>query len=167
MAAKKERKIITAPEPPAAAGADDLQVLHPERRATIAGRDVVVREYGFIEGLALRPLAQPLLDDLYAQITSGMPDLEQILVLLGRHHAIVQELVAKAADVEPEWLDTLNQDEGYLLLMLWWGANGPFYVRSAVQRAVAHRTAEALRAGQTSTQPSPAPDTGGQTNSGA
>ena len=117
---------------------------------------------------ALRPLAQPLLDDLHAQITSeGVPDLERILVLLGQHHTIVQELVAKAADVEPEWLASLNQDDGYLLLMLWWGANGPFYVRSAVQRAVAHRTAEAHRAGQTPTPPSPAPDTGGQTNSGA
>lgn len=141
-------------------GADDLQTLHPERSATIAGRPVTVREYGFIEGLGLRPKAQPLLDDLYAQIADGhIPELEEILVLLGTHHKLIEELVATAADVEPEWVAGLNQDQGYQLLMMWWGANGPFYVRSAFNRVVAKKAAEAVRAGQMSTPPSPPQDT--------
>lgn len=139
-------------------GADDLQTLHPERSATIAGRQVTVREYGFIEGLGLRPKAQPLLDDLYAQIAEGhIPELEEILVLLGQHHLLIQELVAVAADVEPQWVASLNQDQGYQLLMMWWGANGPFYVRSAFNRVVAKKSAAAARAGLTSTPLSPPP----------
>ena len=144
----------------AAPGADDLQVLHPERSATIAGRELVVREYGFIEGLGLRPTVQPLLDDLYAQISGGgVPALEQILVMLGQHHQLIQELVATAADVEPEWVAGLNQYDGHLLLMMWWGANGPFYVRSVLNRVVAEKAEAAVRAGRTSTPPLSPPDT--------
>lgn len=158
---------VKAPVAAVVPGADDLQVLHPERSATIAGRKVVVREYGFIEGLGLRPKVQPLLDDLYAQISGGgVPVLEQILVMLGQHHQLIQELVATAADVEPEWVASLNQDDGYILLMMWWGANGPFFVRSVFRRVVAAAAEAAVRAGRTSTPPSSALGTGSPKPSG-
>jgi len=160
MAVKKTRRGVIAATPPAAAGGDDLQVLHPERTTTIAGRQVTVREYGFIEGLGLRPLVQPLLDDLHAQLQGGgVPELEQLLVILGKHHQAIQELVATAADVEPEWVGTLKQDDGYRLLLLWWAVNGPFFVRSVLNRVVAEKAAAAVRAGRTSTPPSPPPGT--------
>lgn len=153
-------KRVAKPQKPSEPGADDLQVLHTERSATIAGRVVVVREYGFIEGLGLRPLVQPFLDDLHAQIASGgVPELEQILVILGTHHETIQALVAKAADVEPEWVASLNQDDGYVLLILWWEVNGPFYFRSVLRRVLAEKATAALRAGRTSTPPSPPPGT--------
>ncbi|MDF5999802.1 hypothetical protein P4050_15915 [Pseudomonas aeruginosa] len=63
MGRKVERE---QPPGPAAQGADDLQILHPEREIEVAGRKLTVREYGFVEGLRLRPMIQPLLDDLYA-----------------------------------------------------------------------------------------------------
>ncbi|CAD5107238.1 DUF6631 family protein [Zestomonas carbonaria] len=142
-------------------GADDLQVLHPEVSLQVAGRDLVVREYGFIEGLGLRPRIQPLLDDLYELIQAQKLELEQIIVTLGRHHALVAELVAIAADVDVAWLGTLNQWDGQRLLMTWWGVNGPFYLRSLVERAQAERVeAEARRrVGATSTPPSSPADT--------
>ena len=153
------RKVVK-PEKPAEPGADDLQVLHPERSPIIAGRQVTVREYGFIEGLGLRPLAQPFLDDLHAQIgAGGVPELEQILVILGKHHLAIQELVATAADVEPQWVAELDQDSGYRLLMTWWTVNGPFYMRSVLTRVVAEKAAAAVRAGRTSTPPSSPLDT--------
>lgn len=149
-------KRVAKPQKLAEPGADDLQVLHPERSPTIAGRQVTVREYGFIEGLGLRPLAQPLLDDLHAQIAGGgVPELEQILVILGKHHLAIQELVATAAGVEPEWVGALNQDDGYRLLMTWWTVNGPFFMRSVLNRVVAEKATAAVRAGRTSTPPSP------------
>lgn len=149
-------------------GADDLQVLHPNLTATIAGRSITVREYGFIEGLGLRSLAQPLLDGLHAKVTSGqVPELEEIILVLGQNAQAVQQLVAIAADVEPEWVAGLNQREGHQLLMLWWTANGPFYISSVFDRILAVAVANRVRAGQTSTQSSSAAVTEIPTASGA
>lgn len=135
-------------------GADDLAILHPERSATLAGRAITVREYGFIEGLGLRPVAQPFLDDLHVSVAGGtLPELEGILVILGHHNQAIKQLIAIAADVEAQWVANLNQDDGYHLLMLWWAANGPFFVRSVFQRIATARQLAALRDGPTSTQP--------------
>lgn len=152
MAVKKKRRgVIEAPPPPAAAGADDLQVLHPDCSAKIAGRAVTVREYGFVEGMRLRPRMQPFLDDLHAVAAGGrLPHLEQITTLLGTHIDAVTEAVAVAADVDMDWLAGLTQDEGQHLLMLWWTANGPFYMRSVFSRIAADR-AVSQRAGATPT----------------
>ena len=163
----KPKKEIAPPA--ASAGDNDLQVLHPEGALQIAGRDLVVREYGFIEGLQLRPRVQPLLDDLYKLITGGGLELEQIIVVLGQHVDLVVELEAISADVDVEWMRTLNQQDGQDLLMAWWSVNGPFYLRALVNRAHAERgAAEARRrAGQTSTPPSSPPDTEPPLPSGA
>ncbi|WP_312679869.1 DUF6631 family protein [Stutzerimonas nitrititolerans] len=160
MARMKKDRVIQAPSPDAAAGQDDLEVLHPNRSATIAGRSVTVREYGFIEGMRLRPLLQPFLDDLHTMMLGdALPGLDQITMTLGAHIDAVSEAVAIAADVELEWLAGLSQDDGMHLLMLWWGANGPFYVRSVRNRIATDRAVEKLRAGQMSTPSSSPPAT--------
>ncbi len=157
------RKVVK-PEKPAEPGADDLQVLHPDISLKIAGRELVVREYGFVEGLKLRPRVQPLLDDLYVLLEQQQKlDLEQIVVILGKYADLVMELVAIAADVELEFLlnPKLTQNEGQALLMAWWAANGPFYLRALVDRKHAEVAAEEARrrAGAMSMQPSPPRDT--------
>ncbi|CDF82150.1 hypothetical protein PKB_0782 [Pseudomonas knackmussii B13] len=140
-------------------GADDLQVLHPERSLSIAGREITVREYGFVEGLGLRPLIQPFLDDLYALVNGrkGLPPLEEILGVLGKHSDLVAQLMAIAADVDPEWIHQLPSQQGNTLLYAWWTVNGPFFVGAVVDRIRGELAAEAQRkalAGPTSTQPS-------------
>lgn len=127
--------------------AEDLDVLHPERTLTLAGRQLTLREYGFVEGLRLRPLMQPLLDDLHRAVAAGkLPELESVLVILANHYEASLDLVAVAADVERAWIDTLSQDDGYLLLTVWWSVNGPFFLRSVVQRIAAAAVMEAVRA---------------------
>lgn len=136
--------------------ADDLDILHPERTLTLAGRELTVREYGFVEGLRLRPLMQPLLDDLHQAIATGkLPELEQVLVILATHYEASLDLVAVAADVERAWLDKLTQDEGYLLLTVWWSVNGPFFLRSVIQRIAAAAVTRAARAAQASAPDGP------------
>lgn len=142
MARKREHGAPRGASPEA----DDLEVLHPERVATIAGREVTVREYGFVEGLRLQSLVGPIVADLEGLLGAGLPSLEAVLELLGRHAEAVARLMAVAADVDEEWVNGLSQDDGYLLMMLWWGANGPFYLR----RAAMQRMAAAARAGATS-----------------
>jgi len=148
-------------------GADDLNVLHPDLPAKIAGRSIVVREYGFIEGLRLRPLLQPFLDDLHAvTVGGGLPELEGIVAIIGKHADAISEAICVATGVELEWLESLSQDDGQHLLMLWWSANGPFYIRSVFQRIVAERAVTTRHAGEASTQPLSEQDTATPTRSG-
>ncbi|HLD65155.1 MAG TPA: DUF6631 family protein [Pseudomonas sp.] len=145
-------KRVAKPAPEA--GADDLEVLHPERSAIIAGRALTVREYGFVEGLGLRALMRPFLDDLHAIVDGGsLPPLDQVTDMLGQHSDAVVQAIAVAADVEPAWIHTLGQDDGEHLMLLWWTANGPFYVRSVYQRIATARAVASQHAGATSTPP--------------
>jgi hypothetical protein len=131
--------------------ADDLAILHPEQHIRIAGHDLVVREYGFVEGLRLRPQVQPLLDDLYALLQrQGSLELEDVIVALARNHEMLLDLLAIAADVEPAFVHGLSQNDGYALLLAWWAANGPFFISALITRKAAQQAA-AQRAGATST----------------
>lgn len=146
-------KIIKPPKTKKATGAD-LDVLHPNREATIAGRKVVLREYGFIEGLRLRPLIRPFTDDLYALYRNGPPPgYEEILDIIGRHADTVIELAAVAADVEVGWARKLSSADGDLLLLLWWGANSHFFIQNLLRRLGIEQEVERLKhlAGATST----------------
>lgn len=156
MAVKKPRKgVITAPEPAAAEGANDLQLLHPNLVATVNGREVTVREYGFVEGLQLQPLLQPFLDALYELIKAdNLPPVDQIVGLIARHKDDVLEAIAVSIDTELAELQALkNQYEGRTLLMKWWTANGPFFYRCVLDRILAERQVEKLRAGAIPTPP--------------
>jgi len=149
MAGRAARKPKEVP------GANDLEILHPNRSATIAGREVVVREYGFIEGQRLLPTLRPFLDDIKALISSDAPlAIGDVQTFIGRHIDAVTDAMAIAADVDVEWLGQLSQDDGQALLMMWWAANGPFYIRSARSQIMADQAvAKASAAGPTFTQP--------------
>lgn len=140
---------------PGADPSQDLTVLHPEQSATIAGRKVVVREYGFVEGLRLRPLTQPIMDALYVVVADQgtPPELDEIMGILADHDEALITLMAIATDVDESWVMGLSQDDGYALMMIWWIVNGPFFIRRVFNRKVARLATERLRAGQTSTTP--------------
>lgn len=167
MTTRKKSGVIKAPKKTsvatAAEGADDLSVLHPERRITIAGRAIVMREYGFVEGLRLMPLLEPIIADIEAIFTSGDTVQNSVPPLLATHADALVQLVATAADVDLEWVTSLSLDDGHELVWWWWIVNGPFCVRTAGQRVAVARAAAA--AGRTSTPPSSAPATGQPTTS--
>lgn len=151
------------PAAPAADAGDALEILHPERIATIAGREIRVREYGFVESMRLHGLIQPILDDLRILVTArGVPNLDDVIGVLAHHDEAIVQLLARAADVEPEWVAGLSSAEGELLLYLWWGVNGPFWLGGVVQRIAAERIAARTAIppdGATSMPPSSPPGT--------
>lgn len=142
--------------------AEDLEILHPERTFTVAGEEITVREYGFVEGLRLRSQAAPLLDSLCQIMTGDGLSLEQVLDILAEHHQVTLALLAQAIDRDVAWLerDSVSQEDGHALLMTWWSVNGPFLLRSVQRRRMAEMVAERVKrnpdafAGATSTAPS-------------
>lgn len=124
-------------------GRDDLAVLHPDGTLKIAGRDVTIREYRFVPGMAVRIKAKPLSHALAGQIKSGSALTEDIIDVLAAHDALVRELILDAiegAGEDPQraewaaWIGKLGDADGEQLLLLWWSVCGPFFLRQAVRR---------------------------------
>src|SRR5690606_31130634 len=102
----------TPATPPASQPAvDELSVLLPDMPLVIAGRPLVVREYRFGESLEVAVLAAPLIADIAATIATAAPRYDQVRPLFARHRALVMQLVAKSADVEPQWIASLGRAE--------------------------------------------------------
>ncbi|WP_374439138.1 DUF6631 family protein [Pseudomonas panipatensis] len=147
-------KAPAKPAPAAKAGADDLQVLHPNRSLEIEGKQITVREYGFVEGMGLRPVMQPLIDDLYTITKAGgVPEIEVVLGVLGKHQDLLVHLMSVAADVDESWIRSLPYRPGKHLLYVWWAVNGPFFVGEATDRLLQERYVAQVKAlaGRTST----------------
>lgn len=158
-------------------GEDDLAILHPERELVIAGEKVTVREYGFVEGLRLAPLAQPIVASLSGafQSKSGVSLAamrnafaaypEQVTVL------IAESCVGPATTDEEkqsrpqrvaqmtEWVSALNDTDGDALLLLWQTVNMGFFVRRVAADFRSRKSMAMHLAGAMSTPPSPTTDT--------
>lgn len=141
---------------PPAPGADDLAVLYPELPLTIAGEAIVVREYGFIEGLRLRPTVAAFVADLGVLMRS-QPIVEDVYDLLGTHVDAIQLAIAVSISRDVEWVRVLNDKDGDQLVQTWWTVCGPFFMRQLVRRAYETALAKGRttpNAGETSSPPS-------------
>lgn len=161
--AKKIRSAAARPAP--GRDAEELDILHPERALTLAGRDVVVREYGAVEFMRLLPAARPLVDAIAGLLETGtVPGYDAALDVLAAHIDGLLPLIAQAADLTPADLGALNPDEFELLLMTWWGTNGRFFIGRATNRvavALAERRLTASAGGNSMPPSSPTATTSG------
>jgi len=130
-------------------GADDLEILHPEREIEIAGRAVTVREYGGVEGMRIAGQLAPVVHDLaslgHADRNGDMLAYANLQVVFEKHIDAMLGLLARActpADATPAqrqacraWIDSpeVGDDALQSLLVIWWAVNGPFFVRRVVQ----------------------------------
>ncbi|MGA7437652.1 MAG: DUF6631 family protein [Luteibacter sp.] len=140
----------------AAAGTDDLAVLHPEITVPIKGEFIVVREYGLVEGLKVRYLLGPFNADLHALFDKGPFLTDDVIDLFGAHVDLIMEAVAIAIDKPVAWVRGLDEENGNTLLMAWWGVQGPFFLRQIVSRK-GEKMRLAVLAGVTSTSNSSPP----------
>lgn len=136
-------------------GADDLDILFPDRELMIAGKKITVREYGFVEGLRIRAAAKPFIEDLAGVMkATGVPLVEQITGLIEKHAELVIVLIAESADVDQAFMRALSDSEGEALMGCWWSVNGPFFLNKAKDRlraeVVDNQLRKSLVAGQTS-----------------
>jgi hypothetical protein len=141
-------KLPAAPASDTAA-ADDLAILHPDRTLVLGGRTVVLREYGFFEGLDVADRASAFIADLVAASSDGALRYAQVRRMFGRHRAVIPAIAAQAGDVEVAWLEALPPDELELYLATWFAVNAAFFVREVLAelREAQLREAQLLAAG--------------------
>jgi hypothetical protein len=142
---------------------DDLDVLHPQRSIDVGGRELVIREYGLVEGLRLRPLHGPLVAALADASRRGeADDYEMVLDVLARHADALVALMAAAADTDEAFVRSLRGADADLLVLTWWSVNRDFFSLAVVRRLSVRALAPA---GPTSTSASPDPASAVETSS--
>jgi hypothetical protein len=160
-------KLPAAPAADASA-ADDLAILHPDRTLILGGRTVVLREYGFFEGLDVADRAAGFIADLIAASDDGALRYAQVRRLFGRHRAVIPTIAAQAGDVEVAWLEALPPDELELYLATWFAVNAAFFVREVLaELREAQLLAAGASAGAISSPDSPPPATATLSDSAA
>jgi len=121
----------------------DLEILHPEREATIAGRQIVMRELTFLQGLRLEASAAPLVRDLVAA-SKGTPELGDLRAIFGAHAEATVLMMAEAAQVEAQWIQGLSNVDGQTLLLMFWTANWRFFIERLLMDQMAERAKSEL-----------------------
>lgn len=150
---------------PTQPGDDDLTVMHPDVTIAIGGRDVKVHEYRFIDGLRIRAASHGLVRDLQATIERAELLTDDVMDVLAKHESVVRGLIAAAADVEPEFIDSLSAADGDKLMTTWWMVNGPFFVRQIIRRMQEAAAVKQTIDGLTSSLASAGPGTASRPNS--
>jgi hypothetical protein len=128
-------KVTKKPVPAAAesdSAADAIAALKPDACITVAGRAITVREYAYFEGLEVAHRASAFIADLHALAQAGELRYAAARRLFGKHEAVVVEIAAKAADVEPEWLHGLKPADAEKFMSTWFTVNLPFFMREVV-----------------------------------
>lgn len=147
--------------------ADALAVMRPELKLTIAGREIVMREYDFFESMEIVYEDEAFLEGCLQAFTGagGREPWEAMRPLFGRHRAFCKRAAALAAGVDVEWIEGLRDPRDVDTLMSsWWAVNGHFFVHE-VAVLLRGRRAMTASAGTKSSPASPPTDSGAPTAS--
>lgn len=129
------------PEAPEPEGADDLEVLIPERTLVIRGEEVTVRELTLAQTMRLaRPIAritEGLLNLVAWDDEAPEPDLDAIAPVLEARWEDFVTLMAAACGRSRDWVAALPDSQGNALTTTWWEVHAPFFTRRIVRRALA------------------------------
>lgn len=116
---------------------NELDVLNPERKIVLGGRNVTVREYAHVEWFSLLGHAEPLVQYLVEMQKKKASKLsyEDVLLVFSANIGLMLPLILQSADMTEEEFKTLHVDEIELLLSAWWGVNFRFFLWRAQTRA--------------------------------
>lgn len=169
MAHKVDPKKSATPAVEDTSAASALVVIKPDVTITVAGREVTVREYGFFEGLEVAHKAQDFIRELHQLAADGRLTYARIRRLFGPYRDLICAIAAKAADVEPEWVRSLESspDEAELFLDTWYGVNASFFVHEVIVEMREARQLVEMSIGSTPSSASPTPASETSTGSAA
>ena len=124
--------------------ADELSAALPDgfaqQKATVAGREVVVREMTIVQSLGISPRMAPVIAALqphYADGGEGVSS-DTVMAALEAHPDVALDLLALSTGQPVEWLSALPERAGGHLLLLCVMVHVPFFV-SRLERAYQSR----------------------------
>lgn len=153
MARKVTRTLPTQPDD----GRDDVAIMYPDRTLTVAGREITLREYGFVDGLLLRARTASFVAALETVFRTGEGLIDDCLAVVGEHYDVMCDAIAQSAGVDVAWVKGLRGDDAEALQVTWWEVCGPFFLHQILRRRDERERREKLLAGRASSSSSPAP----------
>lgn len=153
--------------------AEDLGVLAPDGVIVIAGERITVRRFRFLEGMQLEQECQSLLGDLAkalnvetgpggdedpvmakeaAAAAFDGADYGAVMAVFARHQTELLRLQEVSTGKSADWIAALDDENGFDLLMTFWGVNHPFFVRRVMMHII-----QARLSGKTSAPPASPP----------
>ena len=124
--------------------ADDLTAAFPaafqEQKATVAGREIVVREMTLVQSLGIAARMAPVFAALQPHYADGGDGVgsDTVMAALEAHPDVALELLAASTGQSVEWLGALPERDGANLLMLCVVVHVPFFV-ARLERAYQSR----------------------------
>lgn len=138
---------------------DELSVLLSTRNITIAGRELVIREYTLADMLQLGEKLESLTRSLTEVMMTPWPSIEETEAVLRKHAGDMPELIACTVDQPVRWVAMLPASEGQTLLDWWWTQNRRFFMNAVVRQETIRLQRAKLLDSAASLQPSSTPDT--------
>ena len=128
------RKVEKASQPSAgdSPALDALDSLRTESKATIAGRELVFREYAALEGYQVAYEARDFIADLLAEMKGGRFRYAAVRRLYGPHLDVVVRIAAQSADVDEAFVRGLSRNDLEQFLAGWFAANAGFFVNEVL-----------------------------------
>lgn len=164
MGRKVDKAQASAGDSPAL---DAVAALVPDVKTTIAGRELVFREYAVFEGYEVAHLARAFIAGLYAEMKSGGLKYANVRRLIGPHQAVVVKIAAMSASVDEDFVRALNREDADQFFASWFVANAGFFVREVLYDIQQERADRAMGLKSTDSLPaSPAPVLGTSNTSG-
>jgi hypothetical protein len=142
--------------------ANDLEVLFPDETLNIAGEQVEVREFRYLQGLQALPLARPILVGLGELLQDQTLDPLALEALIAEHQDAWLALIAISTGRPVAWIQGLRDGEGMRLSLAFWRVNAGFFMRRLVfggALAVALKQRVSPSPSASSSTPSSAPAT--------
>ena len=116
----------------------ELEILFPTAEIEVAGEKLEVKEYTLKQQLQYNAKFVPFINALRATLGNSQEDfsLDDLMVCLSANYQNVMELVAISINKPVEFVESLGNQDGEALLIIWWGVNSDFFTRKAVQPLV-------------------------------
>nr|DAR53177.1 MAG TPA: hypothetical protein [Caudoviricetes sp.] len=116
----------------------ELEILFPTAEIEVAGEKLEVKEYTLKQQLQYNAKFMPFINALRATLGNSQEDfsLDDLMVCLSANYQNVMELVAISINKPVEFVESLGNQDGEALLIIWWGVNSDFFTRKAVQPLV-------------------------------
>lgn len=129
MARRVDKPQDSAGESPAL---DAVAALVPDVKVTVAGRDLVFREYAVFEGYEVAFAAREFIADLHDQAKTGGIKYANVRRLIGPHQAVIVQIAALSAGVDEAWIRGLGREDADQFFAAWFVANAGFFVREVL-----------------------------------
>ena len=122
---------------------NDLSVLMPDRKITLADETITVREYSFKDALTIgREIDQFAALIVNEMNGSNKITIEQADMLIMNNLELVYSLISTSIQKPITWIEALSYEDGLQVLDWWWVVNSVFFMNAVTRKIIRQNAAK-------------------------